>query len=192
MKITVTKHDKLDLIEVENDKSLKLSLTDLGAGSYKIESHGAIVNYGPKDLDDYAKPNFYFGKTIGRFAGRIKGATWNGINWKPNENGNLLHSGPQGVHDKRFKYRTQECKDYAKVVFSIVDSGKKSLFPGKFTLKVIYKIYKNIDKIELTFKTVCTEDCIVNLTNHAYYCLGSASLDDLKMKINLESLTNSK
>lgn len=184
MNVTITKHDKLDLIEVSNDKSLKLSLTDLGAGIYKIETHGKIANYGPKDLNEYAKPNFYFGKTIGRFAGRIKGAEWNGIKFPANENSNLLHSGKYGLHDRRFKYRTEECKDYIKVVFSIVDSGKKSLFPGKFSLKVIYKVFRNVDKIELTFKSVCSEDCIVNLTNHAYYCLGSASLNDLKMKIN--------
>ena len=184
MKINITHHDKLDLIEVENDKSLKLSLTDLGAGIYKIESHGAIVNYGPKDLDVYALPNNYFGKTIGRFAGRIKGANWNGIQFPANENSNLLHSGKYGLHDKRFNYRTEECKDYIKVVFSTTDSGKRSLFPGKFSLRVVYKIYKDVDKIELTFRTVCTEDCIVNLTNHAYYCLGSESLNDLKMKIN--------
>jgi aldose 1-epimerase len=141
------------------------------------------MNYDPKDIDEYAKVDQYYGKTIGRFAGRIKGATWNNISFKANENGNLLHSGKYGVHNKRFKYFIKETSNFIKVVFSTIDTGKKSLFPGKFNLKVTYKIYKN-NKIEIIFNSKCSEDCIVNLTNHAYYCLGSSHLDDLKMKIN--------
>lgn len=184
MKIEIYNEKNVEIIKVSNSKNLELYLTDLGAGIYKIVYNNEIMNYGPKDIDVYAQPNQYYGKTIGRFAGRIKSAYWNGIQFKANENSNLLHSGKYGLHDRKFKYKVVEAKDFTKVVFTAVDTGKKSLFPGKFALKVIYKIYENNDKFEINFVSKCSEDCITNLTNHAYFCLGSKSLDDLKMKIN--------
>lgn len=184
MEYKIIKNDYFDLIEIKNDNSLVLSVSDLGAGIYKIEYNGNIMNYGPKEPAVYADPKFYHGKTIGRFAGRIKAAKWRDYQFVANENSNLLHSGKYGAHDKVFKYRIQECDNYTKVVFRTSDSGKKSLFPGVFNLEVTYKVYRNVDKFEIIFKTRVTEDCVVNLTNHAYYCLGSESLDDLKMKIN--------
>ena len=179
----IKKLENLDLITVKTSSNFEVVLSDLGAGIYKILFNDKVMNYGPKDIEEYAKIDQYYGKTIGRFAGRIKEANWNGIQFKANENSNLLHSGKHGVHNKRFKYSVKETTNCVKVVFSIVDSGKKSLFPGKFHLKVTYKIYQN-NKIEILFASKCSEDCIVNLTNHAYYCLGSRHLDELKMKIN--------
>ena len=184
MKFDIFQEANTTIINVKNSKNLELFLSELGAGIYKIVYKNEIMNYGPKSLDVYTEKDQYYGKTIARFAGRIKNAKWNNINFEANENSHLLHSGINGLHNKRFKYTIRELKDCIKIIFKATDSGKKSRFPGKFSLQVVYKIYDNIDKFEISFISKCDEDCITNITNHAYFCLGSKSLNDLKMKIN--------
>lgn len=184
MKINIEKLDTFSVIEIENDCGFRVFLTDLGAGIYKIMQDEDVLNYGPEAYETYAKGNLYYGKTIARFAGRIKGANWGGVQYTPNEGNNLLHGGKYGLHDRVFKYRVEECKDFIKVVFKATDSGKRSKFPGTLNLTVIYKIFRNCSKFEINFVSKVSELSLVNLTNHAYFCLGTPDLNKLKLKIN--------
>ena len=131
----IKKLENLDLITVKTSSNFEVVLSDLGAGIYKILFNGKVMNYGPKDIEEYSKIDQYYGKTIGRFAGRIKDANWNGIQFKANENSNLLHSGKHGVHNKRFKYSVKETTNCVKVVFFNSRFRKKIIISWQISFK---------------------------------------------------------
>lgn len=177
--IKIERKEAVDFIKVQNDKKMELILCSLGASIYdlKVPSNKGIVEsvvVTPKNLDDFYKTDAYYGKSVGRYSGRIDHAqceiegkkynlekNWNGVN--------ALHGGYKGLSFQNFTFEVQENENQYVILFSYLE--KEDLLPGDLNVQIIYRIekYKNEFQIEFVGKTNKTTLC--NLTNHTYFNL---------------------
>ncbi|MCL2765413.1 MAG: galactose mutarotase [Treponema sp.] len=158
---------------------LKLSLTNFGAAwtSLFVPSSKGIMNdvlLGYSGLDGYLDNKPYIGVTAGRFANRIKGASFNIFgNSFPlfaNDNGNSLHSGPRGFDRLLWKSDSYEENDGVYVRFELESPDGDCGFPGNLKATVSYGLTKS-NEVICNYHASVDKSCPVNLTNHAYFNL---------------------
>ena len=158
---------------------LKLSLTNFGATwtSLIVPSRKGIkddVLLGYSGLDGYLKNEPYIGVTVGRFANRIKGASFNlfGSTYSlpANDGGNSLHAGPRGFDKLLWKAESYVENEGVYVRFELESPDGDCGFPGNCKTVVSYGLTKSNEIICDYFAKV-DKNCPVNLTNHAYFNL---------------------
>ncbi len=166
-------------ITISKDNGFMVSLSTLGASIYDLKTKDrnnnieSIVLY-PTDINEFYNSDGYYGKTVGRFSGRIDNAkcmisgkeyilekNWNGVN--------SLHGGYEGISFQNFEYEIEEQEDLCRVIFTYLE--KENILPGDVSYKIIYEINKNIDEINVVFNATTNKETIVNLTNHTYFNL---------------------
>lgn len=180
--------DGISFITVDNEIDMIITLSTFGASVYdlkfkdknnKIES----IVLTPTELTDFYKSDGYYGKTIGRFSGRIDKAkciinekeyvldkNWNGVN--------SLHGGYEGISFQNFNYTIEEYDNKINVIFTYLE--KENLLPGDVFYKITYEIMKNKNDINLLFNAVTNKDTVVNLTNHMYFNLSGDLKNNIK------------
>ncbi len=166
--------------ELKNDE-LDVIVSSFGAGIYSLEYHEKNMVITPKDFMVYCYSDSYYGKTIGRIAGRIE----NGIlkfrdkeyELPTNENGNTLHSGGEGFSFQKFlgKIKGDE------LVLSLDSIDGDSNFIGNLHLDVIYSLDHN--SLMIRFESTSDEDTPVNFTNHSYFNLGEDDAKNLSLRL---------
>ena len=169
----------MDFIVLKNKFKTEVTLCTLGASIYDIkivdmDSKLESILYTTKDKVDFETERSCLGKTIGRTGGRISNSKFklNGIEYKiPSYDPNGLHGGIDGVGYKEFSYNKKETKEFDEVEFSYYSKDLESGYPGNLELKVIYRLYKDINKLSLTYNAVSDKDTLVNLSNHSYFNL---------------------
>ncbi len=169
----------IEFIELKNNLGVEVTLCTLGASIYDIKTMDKdkkleSIIYTTKDKKDFITERSCLGKTIGRTGGRISNSTYtlNGIRYTiPSYDPNGLHGGIDGVGYKEFDYKQNETEEYYEVIFSYFSKDMESGYPGNFNLKVIYKLYKDINKLTLSYKGISDKDTLVNLSNHSYFNL---------------------
>ena len=161
---------------VVNDIGFEAILSDLGAGIYALSWCGKPLTTGPKDPVSYLEHPAYYGKTIGRIAGRIgKGQLhFEGKTYAltTNEGKNTLHGGVKGFSYKRFQVETAEEKDGMTICFTLVSPDDDQGFPGNVLAKVTYFIPKEEAKLRITYHVESDVDTPVSMTSHTYFNLG--------------------
>lgn len=186
----------VSFIELENIFGTKVTLCNVGASIYDIETidkYGSVesILYTTLKKDDFAYDNSYFGKTIGRTGGRISNSKFklNGKEYHINsDDPNGLHGGKDGLSFKEFDYEKTEDDSFITVTFSYLSKDMESGYPGNLDLKVIYKLYKNINKLTINYIGVSDKDTLLNLSNHSYFNLsGNAKNDILNHKLWINS-----
>lgn len=175
-----------DFIEVTNNANLSVVLCTCGASVYslKFENNPMILTLKDKSL--FLHSPQYFGKTLGRVAGRL--VEHQEVLGKPfdltaNEFDNVLHGGKHNLSYRKFKYKIKENAKAIKVDFSYVSKDYDNGFPGRIILHVIYEIYKDSDIFNIRFTCTPSEDTILNISNHMYFNFGSGDLSDYKLKV---------
>jgi len=159
---------------------LSFSLTNFGAtwtslilpSSRKGKFDDILLGY--SCLDGYANNVPYFGVTVGRFANRIKNASFT-INGKTSyldssDGKNTLHSGRRGFDKLVWKAEAYEKDDGVFVRFELDSPDGEGGFPGNLKATVTYGITKS-NEIIADYRAKVDEPCPVNLTNHAYFNL---------------------
>lgn len=154
------------------NKNLEVVLSTLGASIFQILFHNENMVLTPVNDEDYQKINLYYGKTIGRVAGRIE---LNGL-IQDNDNGLSLHGGFDGISTKYFDYHL---KDNV-VEFQCISPDGEAGYPGNFVLYVRYELLE--DSLLVNYTATVDKPCLVFLTNHAYFCLGEASTNKLSLQ----------
>jgi aldose 1-epimerase len=133
-------------------------------------------------LDDYAADTSYLGATVGRYANRIAGGTFqlDGHRYDVpcNEGEVALHGGPDGFDRRVFRAdAVVEGPDGARsVTLRRTSPDGENGFPGALEVAVTYAVRGT----ELAIEHVATTDAptVVNLTNHAYWNLaGGGSVE---------------
>ena len=171
--------DGISFINVDNENGLQVTLCSFGASLYDIKvkdynNNLESVILTPKDLNDFKYSTAYYGKSVGRYAGRIS----NGKCIIDNKSYNLalnsldhdsLHGGNDALSFKNFNYKVINNDKYTKVVFFLVDKALD--LPGTCLIKIIYKIYKDKNEILCNYQATSDKDTLMNLTNHAYFNL---------------------
>lgn len=188
MRVSYIKDKDVTFIEVKNDKNLEVTLCSFGASFYKIIFKGKNRIMTPLNYDEFYHNEQYYGKLIGRFAGRINEAkckinqveydlpkNWNGIN--------SLHGGPKGISYSNFDYEVKETKDSIDVMFKYKEL--ESYLPGDVSYVITYHVYKEIDEIKLDILANTTKETICNVTNHAYFTLSSGKKNVLDEELEL-------
>ena len=114
MRIYKRKVKEVVFITLKNKVGMKVVLSTFGASFYDLkvpnkENKSESVILTPTNLDDFYYTDAYYGKTVGRFSGRIDKARCiiNGFEYvlEKNWNGlNALHGCKDGISFKNFEY----------------------------------------------------------------------------------------
>ncbi len=186
---SVKKDNGIDIITVKRSDGFKVVLTDLGASLYEVYFNDKLMTLTPKYMSDFKNPKLYHGKTIGRYANRIKDAklfvAGQIFNLDPNEGKNTLHSGSMGFSNRYFDYEFRETENYFAVVFKYISPELEAGFPGEMDVKVAYLFHKlQTANFQILFEAKTTYETVFRPTNHAYFSLGNESIEDVGLYIN--------
>jgi len=158
---------------------IKFSLTNYGAAwtSLIIPSRSGVyddVLLGYSGFEGFVNNAQFFGVTVGRFANRIKGASFSlkgkTYRLKANDGENNLHSGPYGFDKILWKSEAYEENEGVYVRFETESPDGDGGFPGKLKVIVCYGLTKS-NEIIADYQAKVEMPCPVNLTNHAYFNL---------------------
>ncbi|MEE9414198.1 MAG: aldose epimerase family protein [Acidimicrobiales bacterium] len=129
------------------------------------------------DLAAYEDPerNPSIGATVGRFANRIAGGRFelDGSSYElaTNDGANHLHGGPSGFERLVWESASMVDGDSAELELTLLSPDGHEGYPGEVAATTTYRIEPN--KLVMTHRATCTAATPVNLTNHAYWNLGS-------------------
>ena len=155
---------------MENEHGLRAELLDYGATIRSLQvpdRYGVLTDVvlGYDTLEGYVKTPGYLGATIGRFANRIGGASFelNGKSYPLAKNNgvNHLHGGLCGFD----KYVWDAHEEADGLVFSRVSPDGEEGYPGTLTLSVRF-CWKG-DSFCIHYHAETDQDTILNLTNHS-------------------------
>ena len=158
---------------------LKLSLTNYGAAWTSLIVPSRLggrddVLLGFSGLDGYLNNDQFIGVTVGRFANRIKDASFtlngNTYNLEANDGKNNLHSGPRGFDKLLWKAEAYEESEGVYVRFELESPDRNCGFPGKLKAVVSYGLTKS-NEIIADYQAKVDKPSPVNFTNHAYFNL---------------------
>lgn len=173
-----------------NEKGLQAEILDYGVTIRSIivpDKNGNPVDVvlGFDTLEEYVSDGDYLGATVGRFANRIKGATFQlgGKQYDlfPNDGANHLHGGKRGFN----KYIWAGSQEGETVAFSRLSPDGEEGYPGNLNVQVTIGWEGN--SLTIRYEAVTDQDTVVNLTNHSYFNLngaGSGRIENHTMQIN--------
>jgi aldose 1-epimerase len=183
------------IFHLENPSGAYAEVLDFGAILVKLcvpDKKGTLTDVvlGYDKLSDYQKNSCFFGAVIGRSGNRIADAKFS-IHGKefhltPNENGNNLHSGPDGFEKKLWQVK-EISQEENRIVFSRVSPDGENGFPGAFTVTVSYTLTTE-NELQIAYGGVSDQATIANMTNHSYFNLaGEGSGDILNQELTLHA-----
>ncbi len=179
------------LYTVENEKGMKVLLTNFGCTVTGIQYKGADVALGFDSLEGYINQSCYLGVVVGRYANRIKDGrfTLNGLEYAVGKNlgDHHLHGGFQGF-DKVLWEIDAEDKDLKAVRFSYLSRDGEEGYPGNLLVKVTYTLDEDCT-LKISYEAETDHATIVNLTNHTYFNLSghdAGTVENHKIKIYSE------
>lgn len=178
-----------------NENGLKAEVLDYGVTIRAIvvpDKNGNPVDVvlGYDTLEEYVSDKCYLGTTIGRFANRIKGASFQ-LNGKTydlfaNDGKNHSHGGKRGFNSYVWESRQQGDS----VVFSRVSPDGEEGYPGNLQISVTIGWKGN--SLTITYDAKSDQDTVVNFTNHSYFNLngaGNGIVDGHLMQMNADRYT---
>ena len=176
----------INFLRLKSSTGLEATFSDVGAGIYSLSYKGRQLLYVPDDLEYYSR--FYFGKTVGPMAGRIKGARYavGGREYRldANEGANALHSSSIAIHDKRFALNLSDTYHSACAEYSLSAENLGEAYPGKLDVKVTYLLSDDSPMLLLVYEATPELDSPINLTNHAYFNLGLDDVSGVLLRLN--------
>ena len=191
--------ESVSLFTLENKNGMKAVVTNYGASLVSLlvpNADGEIkdVVLGYDTLEGYENNGTFFGNTIGRSGNRIAqgrftidGATYQ---LEQNENGNSLHSCPDGYNTKVWNVEKVD-DELQSVTFMRISPDLEQGFPGEFRISVTYTLTDD-NEIKLHYEGVSDKKTVANLTNHSYFNLSghnSGSIVNHEIKINADFYT---
>ena len=175
---------------------LKLSLTNYGAAwtSLLVPSRSgefSDVLLGYAGWEGCLNNKAYFGVTVGRFANRIGGASFNldgkTYNLDKNNGENSLHGGRRGFDKLLWEADTYEEAEGIFVRFVLNSPDGDRGYPGSLKAVVCYGLTKS-NEIIASYEAMAYKPCPINLTNHSYFNLaGEGEGSILSHEVRLHS-----
>jgi aldose 1-epimerase len=179
---TLPDGSSVDKYTLRNAHQLEVSILNYGGVIQSIvvpdkSGQSADIVLGFDKLEDYVKPNPYFGAIIGRYGNRVaKGRfTLNGKQYQipVNDGSNALHGGPEGFEKKFWQGTPIEGPNWIGVELTYLSADGEMGFPGNLTVTVRYTINQE-NELRIEYSAVTDQETIVNLTNHTYFNLAGA------------------
>lgn len=178
-----------------NENGLTAEILDYGVIIRAVivpDKNGQPVDVvlGYDTLEEYISDDCYLGATIGRFANRIKGASFrlNGKNYDlfANDGGNHIHGGKQGFNSVVWDGK----QEGDAVVFSRTSPDGEEGYPGNLDISVTIGWQGN--SLTITYDGISDQDTVVNFTNHSYFNLngaGNGNINQHMMQMNADRYT---
>jgi aldose 1-epimerase len=168
------------------------SFETTGGLSIELISYGAIlvsvrqpdrsgksdeITLGFDSLEGYLSRHPYFGATVGRFANRIAGGSFEveGKRYElaRNNGPNHLHGGKVGFDKRLWEAFPFSRGTVAGVRFSYLSPDGEESYPGSLKVSVTYTLSDN-DSLEIRYEATSDKATPINLTNHTYWNLKGA------------------
>ena len=113
----------------------------------------------------------FIGAVVGRYAGRIKNATFklNDEVFQLNKNlgAHHLHGGKSNFSNNFWNVISFS---NSSITLEYISKDLEENYPGDLTVQLTYKL-TDIDELEITYLATTTKDTIINLTQHSYFNL---------------------
>jgi aldose 1-epimerase len=186
---------------IHNAKGASVKVMSYGASLAGLEMpdrNGKFANIiaGGDTLQAYLSGQFrYQGYTVGRYANRIAGASFDldGKTYKlqANDGGrNTLHGGNSNFGLHNWESKALAPKDHeASVEFTYHSKDGDGGFPGNLTATVTFTLTDN-NELRLDYTATTDKDTPINLTNHAYFNLaGTGFVTNHELWIDADKYT---
>lgn len=172
----------------------KLTATFLDRGSIlqdlRLGGAGHSLTLGSDRIADYEGAMRYHGALVGPVANRIAGAAaviaGRPCRFEANEGGACLHSGPSGIHARRWR-REAAGEDTLTLVLDLADG--EGGFPGNRRITALWRV---APPATLLLRLVVTTDAdtLVNVANHSYWNLdGTPGWSGHRLRIAADHIT---
>jgi len=155
----------------------------------------ADVVLGFDSLEQYLKPNPFFGAIVGRFGNRLNKAKFtldgNTYQLSANEGQNQLHGGFKGFDKRVWNSEEVESKFGPAVKLTYHSADKEEGYPGNLDLSVTY-ILTDENELRIDYHAVTDKPTILNPTHHSYFNLSGSfanSILDEKLWIDADKFT---
>ncbi|WP_159714267.1 aldose epimerase family protein [Sphingomonas sp. AX6] len=169
----------IEKVELTNASGTKAVVMTLGASlqALHVADHAgtlADVVLGYDSAQEYLDQPQYFGATVGRYANRIAGATFDldGTTHRleANDGVNHLHGGVRGFDKRVWTIRSVESGPTARVVLEYVSADGEGGYPGALTVTATYAL-SDSNELTIDYRATTTRRTIVNITNHSFFNL---------------------
>lgn len=194
---TMENGQEIYVYKIENNNGVSAEIITRGATLQSFNCPDRDGNMGDiicgfDNILGHINSGTYTGQIIGQYANRICGGkfTLNGeeINVTKNEKGiTCLHGGDE--------YNTAIWRpiiiDDDAIEFSYTSPDGEQGFPGNVNVKVTY-VLTDRNELEIHYEATTDKDTYVNLTNHAYFNLGTVENGDIldhELMINADYYT---
>ncbi|MBA2247751.1 MAG: galactose mutarotase [Chloroflexia bacterium] len=178
-----------------NGSGMTVAILSFGAIVQELwvpDREGALANVvlGFHDLDGYVAKNPHFGSVLGRFANRLRGASFpiDGATHRitANKAPHSAHGGARPFDRYVWRAATDETGGVPSVTLTHVSPDGDEGYPGELTAKLAYSLTPD-NELVLTYCAATTKPTVVNLTNHSYFNLageGSGSIEDHVLQLD--------
>ncbi|WP_206513675.1 aldose epimerase family protein [Pseudoflavitalea rhizosphaerae] len=182
-----------------NEQGMELNVINYGGAVTRLVVPGSNgepgdVVAGFESLEGYLqKNNPYFGALVGRYANRIRQATFK-LNEQQfqlvaNDHGNSLHGGNKGF-DKVY-WEIEKLPGDSSLLLTYKSKDGEEGYPGNLDIEVVYTL-TNDNTWRIEYKATTDKPTPVNLTQHAYFNLSGgpdSTILDHELQINADGYT---
>ncbi len=186
------------LFTLQNQQGAIAQLTNYGATLVALwmpDTHSKFedVVLGFDDLEGYlGVDHSYLGATVGRYANRIAGGTFEleGERYTlvKNNGPNHLHGGTKGFNAVVWQAQQHNNKT---LELHYLSEDMEEGFPGNLDVKLVYTLTDS-NVLNIEYWATTDKTTIVNLCNHAYFNLkgaGNGSILDHQLQLNAHQFT---
>lgn len=175
----------LQLFTLRNDKGFEVTFMDWGATWLSCtvplptgEARETLMSF--VSFEEQLNGTTYLGATIGRYANRIAGASFQSEGESfvvgANDGENSLHGGARGFD--RHTWAAEQRGNHT-LVFKRTSPDGEEGFPGRLDVTLTWVLTSD-STLSATYEATTDSRCPVNLTNHAYFNLsGPERVDDI-------------
>ena len=185
------------LYTLTNANGMEVCITNFGGRLVSVmvpDRDGKMTDVilGFDNIQDYMTLPSDFGASIGRYANRIAGGTFEldgqTVVLNQNDGENCLHGGAEGW---QYQVYDAELIDPQTLQLTMNDPDGHMGFPGNVTAVVTYKLTDD-NAIDITYSGTADKPTVLSMTNHAYFNLsGNHGVEgkDMVRYVNADTFT---
>jgi aldose 1-epimerase len=163
-------------VKLTNRLGFSVTLCDYGAAIYEIRYGDDPLCIAEADKNAFLNSSAYFGKTVGRIAGRIPSAkikiAGKEYALEANEGVNTLHGGFSGFSFKKWKLEITDVNGDTAADFYYTSPAGEGGFPGEVRVRVRYLVKEDAPLVGIYYEYATDAATPLNLPCHAYFNLG--------------------
>ncbi len=185
---------------LENAHGMQARVTNYGAIVLSLlvpDRHGRRedVILGYDDVAEYIRTGTVHGATIGRYANRIGGASFDldgkRVELSANDHGNHLHGGLMGFHRRLWTSEVLSDAEGEHLELTYLSRDGEEGYPGNLKVRVRYTLRED-NALQMDYEAETDKDTIVNLTNHAFFNLSAMRKENIldhELRIDADAIT---